>query len=346
MRVLAIESSCDETAAAVLDRDGTLLSDVLYSQVAVHAPYGGIVPELASRAHLGKIRPIVDAALEKASVSLGDVEGIAVTRGPGLVGSLLVGVSFAKAMAYVLDRPWIGVHHLEGHLLAPFLGHGEPRFPFVGLAVSGGHTSLYLARGLGRYELLGRTRDDAAGEAFDKVAKLLELGYPGGAVIERLGRDGDPGAIRFPRGMWAKGGHDTSFSGLKTAVFNHVRERGVPEGDALADFCASLQEAIVDVLVHKLRGALRRCGTGRAVVSGGVAANTRLRGKAQRMADAEGIGLWVAPRAHCTDNAAMIARAGQLRLARGERDGLGRTADAGWELSSVARGPSVPEEQR
>ena len=338
MRVLAIESSCDETAAAVLDSDGTLLADVLHSQVPVHAPYGGIVPELASRAHLGKIQPIVDAALERAGLPLARMDGIAVTRGPGLVGSLLVGVSFAKALAYVMDRPWIGVHHLEGHLLAPFLGHGAPRFPFVGFAVSGGHTSLYLARGLGSYELLGRTRDDAAGEAFDKVAKLLDLGYPGGQEIEELGRDGDPGAIRFPRGMWAKGGLDTSFSGLKTSVFNHVRTHGVPEGQALADLCASLQEAIVDVLVHKLRLALRQCGTGRAVVSGGVAANTRLREKARRMADEEGVELWLAPRAHCTDNAAMIALAGQLRLARGERDGLERTADAGWELSQASGG--------
>ncbi len=333
MRVLGIESSCDETAAAVLDGDGRLLADVLHSQTEVHAPFGGIVPELASRAHLQKIQPIVDAALEGAGMELSEMDGIAVTRGPGLVGSLLVGVSFAKALAFVLDRPWIGVHHLEGHLLAPFLGHGAPRFPFVGLAVSGGHTSLYLARELGRYALLGRTRDDAAGEAFDKVAKLLDLGYPGGPVIERLARDGDPAAIRFPRGMWGKGGLDMSFSGLKTAVYNHVRRDGAPEGPALADFCASLQEAIVDVLVHKLRLALRAQRTRRVVVSGGVAANGRLRESVRKMADEEGVELWLAPRRHCTDNAAMIALAGQLRLARGEREDLGRSVDPTWELS-------------
>ena len=272
LRVLGIESSCDETAAAVLDGDGRLLGDVLHSQVSIHAPYGGIVPELASRSHLRKVGPMVDRALADAGVGLETVEGVAVTRGPGLVGPLLVGVSYAKALSFALGVPWIGIHHLEGHLLAPFLGQDEPRFPFVGLAVSGGHTSLYLARALGEYRLLGRTRDDAAGEAFDKVAKLLELGYPGGPIVERLGCDGDPAAIRFPRGMWSKGGLDTSFSGLKTAVFNHVRREGKPEAGELADFCASLQEAIVDVLVHKLTQAVRETGVRRVVVSGGVGA--------------------------------------------------------------------------
>jgi N6-L-threonylcarbamoyladenine synthase len=333
LRVLGIESSCDETAAAVVDGDGCLLGDVLHSQVTIHAPYGGIVPELASRSHLRNIGPIVDAALEQAGVELDSLDGLAVTRGPGLVGCLLVGVSFTKSLAYVLDRPWIGIHHLEGHLLAPFLGHGEPRFPFVGLAVSGGHTSLYLARALGEYRLLGRTRDDAAGEAFDKVAKLLDLGYPGGPIVEELGRRGDPAAIRFPRGMWAKGGLDTSFSGLKTAVFNHVRREGKPRDGALADLCASLQEAIVDVLIHKLQQAVRETGVRRIVVSGGVAANGRLREAARGLAEQDGLELWLAPRKHSTDNAAMIALAGQLRLARGERDGLERSVDPGWELA-------------
>ena len=332
LRVLGIESSCDETAAAVIDGDGRLLGDVLHSQVTIHAPYGGIVPELASRSHLRNIGPIVDTVLERAGVDLDSLDGLAVTRGPGLVGCLLVGVSYTKALAYSLGRPWIGIHHLEGHLLAPFLGHGEPRFPFVGLAVSGGHTSLYLARALGEYRLLGRTRDDAAGEAFDKVAKLLDLGYPGGPIVEELGRQGDPAAIRFPRGMWAKGGLDTSFSGLKTSVFNHVRREGKPRDGALADLCASLQEAIVDVLIHKLRLAVRETGVRRIVVSGGVAANGRLREAAGQLAEQDGLELWMAPREHCTDNAAMIALAGQLRLARGERDGLEGSVDAGWEL--------------
>ncbi len=336
MRVLGLESSCDETAAAVIDRDGRLLSDVLYSQVPIHAPFGGIVPELASRAHLRKVRPMVDAALEEAGTTVGELDGLAVTRGPGLVGSLLVGVSFAKALAYVLDLPLVGVHHLEGHLLAPFIEEGEPAFPFVGLVVSGGHTSLFHVRGLDDVRLLGRTRDDAAGEAFDKVAKLLGLGYPGGPLIERHARDGDPRAIRFPRGMWSKGGADTSFSGLKTAVVNHVHTHGVPRGRDLDDLCASLQQAIVDVLVHKLRRAARASGVERVVVSGGVAANGCLRDAVRAMAGADGLRLHLAPRHHCTDNGAMIAMAGRLRLMRGQADGLDLSADASWDLGSAA----------
>ena len=332
MRVLGIESSCDETAAAVIDRDGQLLSSVLHSQISVHAPFGGIVPELASRAHLQKIRPIVDAALRGADLELEDVDGIAVTRGPGLMGSLLVGVSFAKALAFVRRCPLVGIHHLEGHLLAPFLGQVGPRFPFLGLVVSGGHTSIFRADGLGDYTLLGRTRDDAAGEALDKVAKLLELGYPGGPAIEELAAKGDPAAIAFPRGMWAKGDLDTSFSGLKTSIYNHVHKRGRPAGEGLADLCASVQEAVVDVLVHKLRRGLRAQRVPRMVVSGGVAANGRLRERMARMAAEEGTELCLAPREHCTDNASMIALAGQLRLERGDRDGAEMTADAGWEL--------------
>jgi len=334
MRVLGIESSCDETAAAVIDGEGVLLSDVLFSQVPIHQPYGGIVPELASRAHLQKIRPMVDLALQQAGLGITDVDGIAVTRGPGLVGSLLVGVSFAKALGYVLDRPVLGIHHLEGHLLAPFISGGPPRFPFVGLVVSGGHTSLYLARGLGRYELLGRTRDDAAGEAFDKGAKLLGLGYPGGPQIERVGQGGDRTAVALPRGMWAKGGFDTSFSGLKTALYNHVREHGRPSGSDLADLCASLQEAVVDVLVRKTSRAAAHSRCDRVVVSGGVAANGRLRERMAQMAEKDGLQLYIAPPQHCTDNAAMIALAGQLRFAArlGEPRPLDLTADAGWEL--------------
>jgi len=277
LRVLGIESSCDETAAAVIDREGALRADVLYSQVPIHAPYGGIVPELASRAHLQKVRPIVDAALAQAGIGLGELDGIAVTRGPGLVGSLLVGVCFARALGFARRLPVVGVHHLEGHLLAPFLERDEAAYPFVGLVVSGGHTSLFLARGLGDYELLGRTRDDAAGEAFDKAAKLMGLGYPGGPVIAELAREGDPAAVALPRGMWAKGGLDTSFSGLKTALYNHVRAHGVPDGQERADLCASLQAAVVDVLVHKLQRAVRQTRVRRIVLSGGVAANESLR---------------------------------------------------------------------
>jgi N6-L-threonylcarbamoyladenine synthase len=336
MMILGIESSCDETAAAVLLDNGELASDVLYSQVPIHAPYGGIVPELASRAHLQKIRPVVDAALEQAGVGLDDVQAIAVTRGPGLVGSLLVGISYAKALGYVLARPVVGIHHLEGHLLAPFLGQGSPRFPFVALVVSGGHTSLYLARGLGDYLLLGRTRDDAAGEAFDKGAKLLGLGYPGGPVIAERAEDGDPKAVRLPRGMWAKGGLDTSFSGLKTALYNHVRSEGAPRSEgALADLCASLQEAIVDALIHKTDQALKQHAVERLVVSGGVAANERLRARSRELARRRGVELCVAPPHHCTDNGAMIALAGQLRFEAGlagDTAALELTADSSWEL--------------
>ena len=336
MRILGLESSCDETASSVIDGE-RLLSDVIHSQVALHAPYGGIVPELASRAHLQKVGPVVDASLREAGVALNDIDGFAVTRGPGLVGSLLVGVSYVKSLAYAMDRPLVGVHHLEGHLLAAFLGEQTPRFPFLGLVVSGGHTSFLLARGLGQYQLLGRTRDDAAGEAFDKVAKLLELGYPGGPIIEKLARDGDPAAIKFPRGMWAKGGLDTSFSGLKTSVFNHVRQHGRPEGQALADFCASMQEAVVDALVHKMALGIRKTRAPRFVVSGGVAANSRLREKMTTLAGREGAELCLAPRRLCTDNGAMIAWAGRLRLQEGQRDSLEMNADAGWELGTEAR---------
>ncbi len=338
MRVLGIESSCDETAAAVIDADGRLLSDTLYSQVPIHAPFGGIVPELASRAHLGKIRPVADAALEQAGVVLEEIDAIAVTRGPGLVGSLLVGVSYAKALGYALGRPVLGIHHLEGHLLAPFIGRDQPDFPFVALVVSGGHTSLYDVQGLGRYELLGRTRDDAAGEAFDKGAKLLDLGYPGGPAIEAAAVGGDPAAVKLPRGMWAKGGFDTSFSGLKTALYTHVRKTGKPEGSDLADLCASLQEAVVDALVRKTELAVKARGAGRVVVSGGVAANGRLREKMDDLCRRRRVELCVAPRKHCTDNGAMIALAGRLRLLAGlqpEVASLDLTADAGWELGAT-----------
>lgn len=333
-QILGIESSCDETAAAVIGRDGALRSDVLFSQVAIHAPFGGIVPELASRAHLQKVRPIVDAALEQAGIDLDDVDGIAVTRGPGLVGSLLVGVCFARSLGFVLQRPVIGVHHLEGHLLAPFIGEPAPAFPFVGLVVSGGHTSLFLARGLGDYQLLGRTRDDAAGEAFDKVAKLLGLGYPGGPRIAELAGDGDPAAVALPRGMWGKGGLDTSFSGLKTAVYNHVRATGVPEGPALADLCASLQEAVVDALLHKLERAVKQVDARRVVLSGGVAANARLRERVRELGDRLGLETRIPPPRHCTDNGAMIALAGQLRLAAGDVGPREFSADAGWEIGA------------
>jgi N6-L-threonylcarbamoyladenine synthase len=327
--VLGIESSCDDSAAAVL-RDGALLSSVVSSQDEVHGPYGGVVPELASRQHVRNLLPVIDGALTRAGIRLADVGGIAVTRGPGLVGSLLVGLSIAKGIAQRRRLPLVGVNHLEGHILAVSLERApddEPLFPFLALIVSGGHSGLYLARGHGDYACLGRTRDDAVGEAFDKAAKLLGLGYPGGPVIDRLARGGDPGAIRFPRAHVKRGRFDFSFSGFKTALRLHVQERP-PAPEALPDVAASLQEALVDMLVERTMDALAVTGVARLVVSGGVAANRRLRTRMTDAAAALGVDVLFPRAALCTDNAAMIAAAGAPRLAAGQDDGLALAAEA------------------
>src|SRR5581483_1713779 len=328
MLVLGIESSCDDSAAALLDA-GRLLSSVVSSQDAVHGPYGGVVPELASRQHVRNLLPVIDAACAKAGVALDAVEGIAVTNGPGLVGSLLVGLSVAKGIAQRRRVPLVAVNHLEGHLLAANLDRppDDPiPFPFLGLVVSGGHTGLYLAEETGRYACLGRTRDDAVGEAFDKVAKLLGLGYPGGPAIQRLAAGGDPKALRLPRARVKGARFDFSFSGFKTAVAQRVRE--TPPADAdMPDLAASVQEALVDMLVDTTSAALAETGAARLVVSGGVSANKRLREKMTEAGAALGVDV-VFPRFHlCTDNAAMIAYAGMRRLAAGE-DGLAVNADA------------------
>jgi N6-L-threonylcarbamoyladenine synthase len=326
--VLGIESSCDDSAAAVV-RDGVLLASVVSSQDAVHGPYGGVVPELASRHHVRNLLPVVHAALSRAAVGLEAVDGIAVTRGPGLVGSLLVGLSVAKGIAQRRHLPLLGVNHLEGHLLAVNLERAPEDpvpFPFLALVVSGGHTGLYLARGPGDYACLGRTRDDAVGEAFDKAAKLLGLGYPGGPAIERLGGSGDPRAIRFPRAHVKRSRFDFSFSGFKTAL-RHYLDEHAPAPERLPDVAASIQEALVEMLVETTLEALLATGAERLVVSGGVAANARLR---RRMGDAAApIGVEVlVPRAGlCTDNAAMIALAAAPRLAVGADDGLGVNAE-------------------
>jgi N6-L-threonylcarbamoyladenine synthase len=319
MLVLGIETSCDETAAAVLEGGRRVLSSVVASQDGIHGPYGGVVPELASRRHLEVALPVVREALGRAGLGLADIEGVAVTHGPGLVGSLLVGCSVAKAVAYAQRLPLVGVNHLEGHVYAAFLEEPPPAFPFLALVVSGGHTALYLVREPRRYELVGQTRDDAAGEAFDKVAKLLGLGYPGGPRIERAAREGDPRAIAFPSAVISDGAPDFSFSGLKTAVSLFVKRQGPLSPARVADVAASFQATAVKMLVRKtVRAAVRR-GARTIVLTGGVAANGALRAALGAECAARGWALHVPSRQLCTDNAAMIAAAGHDRLAAGER---------------------------
>jgi N6-L-threonylcarbamoyladenine synthase len=332
MRVLGIETSCDETAAAVLE-DGTLRSSVVLSQDAIHRSYGGVVPELASRRHLEVVLPVVENALKDAGVDLPDLDGIAVTCGPGLVGSLLVGLSVAKGFAYAHRLPLVGVNHLEGHVFAGFLEEPRPTFPLVALVVSGGHTALYACPEPLAYRLIGQTRDDAAGEAFDKVAKLLGLGYPGGPVIERAARDGDPRAIPFPVAEIRDGAPDFSFSGLKTAVSLFVRRQAPLTPAVVADVSASFQATVCKMLVRKTVGAARRLGIRRILLTGGVAANGVLRSQLSAACAERGYA-WSAPALRfCTDNAAMIAAAGAARLARGERADLTLNARATLPLA-------------
>jgi len=331
VKVLGIETSCDDTSAAVVaDRD--ILSNTTASQDDVHAVYGGVVPELAARRHLETIASVTARALEDAGVTFADLDAIAVTRGPGLIGSLLVGLSFAQGLALRTGLPVIGVNHLEGHVLSPLVG-ADLEAPFLSLLVSGGHTALYLVREVGSYEELARTRDDSAGEAFDKAAKMLGLGYPGGRVIDEMARDGDPRSIPFPRGRVRADAMAWSFSGLKTALWDFLRGGRAPS--AIPDVCASFQEAIVDVLVDRAVRAMDASGIERLAVAGGVTANSRLRARLQQIVAERDGRLLLAPLKLCTDNAAMIANAAVMRtmcglpgedLAAASRLPLGRRA--------------------
>ncbi len=340
MLVLGIETSCDETSAAVVAGTGDAVEQrslVILSQ-DVHRIFGGVVPEIASRAHVTAIAPVVSQALREANVELTDIDVIAVTNAPGLVGALLVGVSYAKGLALGAGKPLIGVHHMEGHLFAQSLEHANAVPPFTALLVSGGHTLLVDVPAWGEYRILGSTRDDAAGEAFDKVAKLLGLGYPGGVMIDRLAKSGDPAAVAFPRAMTKKEtGYEFSFSGLKTAVLVHVQQRGVPDGDeqALADLCASFQDTVVEVLVRKTRQAARDHGLRHVQLCGGVAANSRLRSQMVAAGAEDGFRVHVPPPRRCTDNAAMIAAAGFFRLRRGGLSNLALAADSALPLPAA-----------
>lgn len=346
MLILGIETSCDETAVALVRSDGSVLSDVVHSQVKVHSPYGGVVPELASRDHLRNLQPVLNAALERAGVGLSDVDGIAVTCRPGLSGALLVGVQLARGLAWATGKPLVGVDHLVGHLLAVFLRYPSepalepPTFPFVALLVSGGHTALYRVEGpdLESIHEIGATRDDAAGEAFDKVAKLLGLGYPGGPIVDRLAREGDPSKIALAKPMHNPNSFEFSFSGLKTNVARWVTDNGRPGDDpALRDLCAAFQRNVVDTLIDKALSAARKHGIKTLVLGGGVAANRELRQRSQEKATPQGIRVVVPAFKCCTDNAAMIAYAGSWRLARGENDGLAVAINPRTALPQVTR---------
>ena len=339
MLVLGIESSCDETGVALYDSagDGGLLANALYSQVRMHAEYGGVVPELASRDHISRLVPLLRQVLAASGCSLARIDAIAYTQGPGLAGALLVGAAFAEALATALAVPTVPVHHLEGHLLSPLLSARPPRFPFVALLVSGGHSQLMRVTGVGEYELLGETLDDAAGEAFDKTAKLLGLGYPGGPALAALADSGRPGRVKLPRPMLRSANLDFSFSGLKTAVLTRVRELGTLDDEQRADVACGFQEAIVEVLVSKALRAVRASGLRQLVVAGGVGANRELRRQLDARAARSRIDVFYPELEFCTDNGAMIALAGALRLEAGL---VGKTARAfavrpRWPLSGA-----------
>ncbi|VAW75589.1 N(6)-L-threonylcarbamoyladenine synthase [hydrothermal vent metagenome] len=334
MRILGIESSCDETGLALFDTEQGLLAHVLHSQIALHAEYGGVVPELASRDHVRKTLPLLRQVLDQADITPQDIDGVAYTAGPGLVGALLVGASIGRSLALAWGVPAVGVHHMEGHLLAPMLENPAPDFPFVALLVSGGHTLLVEVRGIGQYRILGDTLDDAAGEAFDKTAKLLGLNYPGGPVLAKLAVKGDPTRFRFPRPMTNRPGLDFSFSGLKTFALTTFQENDKDE-QTRADIARAFQDAVVDTLLIKCRRALQQTGVMRLVIAGGVGANQALREGLGRMTDEVGAELFFPRLEFCTDNGAMIAYAGACRLQAGERQDLEITVRPRWSLEEL-----------
>ncbi|MCI8607344.1 MAG: tRNA (adenosine(37)-N6)-threonylcarbamoyltransferase complex transferase subunit TsaD [Hungatella sp.] len=326
--ILAIESSCDETAAAVVKNGRQVLSNVISSQIALHTLYGGVVPEIASRKHIEKINQVVEAALEEAHMALEEMTAVAVTYGPGLVGALLVGVAEAKAIAYGAGKPLVGVHHIEGHVSANFIEHPDLEPPFVCLIVSGGHTHLVVVKDYGEFEILGRTRDDAAGEAFDKVARAVGLGYPGGPKVDKTAREGNPEAIRFPRAKVEGAPYDFSFSGLKSAVLNYMNHAKMTgEEICVPDLAASFQAAVVDVLVSHTVDAAKKLGYRKVAMAGGVASNSALRAGMRRACKRAGIELYYPSPVLCTDNGAMIGAAGYYEYMKGAR--------SGWDLNAV-----------
>ncbi len=338
MRVLGIETSCDETGVAIYDTGAGLRAHALHSQVAMHASFGGVVPELASRDHVRRLVPLIEQVVADAGLVLGDIDAIAYTEGPGLAGALLVGASVANALAFALDRPVVGVHHLEGHLLSPLLAYPAPDFPFVALLVSGGHSQFYDVRGVGDYRLLGDTLDDAAGEAFDKTAKLLGLGYPGGPALAKLAESGRDGVVVLPRPMLDAPNLDMSFSGLKTAVRTLTRkldDEGRLDDAARADIAREFEAAVVDVLAAKSLAALAASSRSTLVVAGGVGANLRLRARLVRVVEARGGRVYFPDIAFCTDNGAMIALAGALRLGRARAAGAGFDVRPRWDLATA-----------
>jgi len=339
MRILGIETSCDETGVAIYDEEKGLIANQLHTQIALHADYGGVVPELASRDHIRKLAPLLQAALQEAHLTAKDIDGIAYTSGPGLVGALLVGSTVARSLAYAWNIPAIGVHHMEGHLLAPMLEENPPHFPFVALLVSGGHTQLVRVDGVGRYELLGESIDDAAGEAFDKTAKLLGLDYPGGAALARLALKGTPNRFAFPRPMTDRPGLDFSFSGLKTFAANTlhqvVQEEGELTEQSKADIAYAFQEAVVDTLAIKCKRALKQTGLKRLVIAGGVSANKQLRQTLAELMQQLGGEVFYPQPQFCTDNGAMIAYAGFLRLKQGQQQDLAIEVRPRWAMTEL-----------